>query len=302
MDSEELQALAAQYEAEDIEEAEIVAEEIEEVEEAEVSANQEEEVAEIAEEPEEVDSPPGYIDSMEDWIAAGKDPDRFRGKKAYEAEYERIQEVKELKNSFKTMQDTLKSTVEAVARREEQTNEQHRQELESVLANAREEGDTDAALDAAGKLHAIDSAPKRPQENPVIGDFLTGNPVLESPEIKGEFARIYNGKLKADGVGADEQLSDAAMRGYLKASMDSVKAIYPDRFVSPKINRQTAPKLKAKPVAKSVDVVSALKSYKVDGASATNSGAPLGIYNMLKRDVSELAAKNYAETVLGVKL
>jgi len=48
--------------------------------------------------------------------------------------------------------------------------------------------------------------------------------------------------------------------------------------------------------------VSALKSYKVDGASATNSGAPLGIYNMLKRDVSELAAKNYAETVLGVKL
>ena len=297
MDNQALQELAAQYEAEDVEEAEVVAEVVEEtevIEEAEV-------VEEAAEEVED-SNPPGFIDSYEDWIAAGKDPDKFKGKAAYEAEYDRIQEVKELKNSFKSMQETLKSTVEAVARREDATNERHRTELEAALATAKEEGDTDAALDAAGQLHAIDSAPKRQAENPVIGDFLSGNPVLESAEIKGEFARIYNGKLKADGVSPDEQLSDAAIKGYLRASMDSVKTIYPDRFVSPKINRQTAPKLKAKPAAKTVDVESALRSFKVEGASSRNSDAPIGIYNMLKKDVGEAAAKNYAESVLGVKL
>ena len=199
MDSPELQALAAQYESADIEEVEAV----EELEEAEVV----EEIPEEVEEAEEVEAnPPGFIDNLEDWVAAGKDPDKFRGKKAYEAEYDRIQEVKDLKAHMKSMQDTLKSTVDAVAKREEITNEQHRKALESALATAREDGDTDAAIEAATQLNDIQNTPKqtRPTENPVIGDFFENNPVLETPEIKAEFARIYNGRLKADGVGADE--------------------------------------------------------------------------------------------------
>ena len=296
MPDPDLQALAAQYDAEDAEEVVL----IEEVEEIKEEVDLEE--SEVIEEVEEEGNPPGFIDNLDDWVAAGKHPDDFRGKKAYKAEYDRIQQVKNLENSFKTMQETLKSTVDAVAKREEITHEQHKKELEAALATAKDDDDVDAALDAAEKLNDINSAPKQRAENPVIGDFFNNNPALESPEIKSEFARIYNGKLKNDGVTPDEQLSQAALKGYLKASMDSVKAIYPDKFVSPKINRQTAPKIKAKPARVKVNVEDALSKYKVDGASSKNSGAPLGVYRMLKESAGDEAAKNFAESVLGVKL
>jgi len=292
MDNEELAALAAQYEAEDIEEAEIVADEVEETEEA----------AELEETEEEVDeNPPGFIDNIDDWIAAGKDPDMFKGKKAYEAEFQRIQQVKELTNSVKTMERTLKSTVDAISKRDEMTAAQHRKELEAALRTAREDGDIDAALDVHEQLQTLRAAPKQQQENPVIGEFFSNNPVLESPEIKSELARIYNGKLRADGVGKDEQLSDAAMRGYLRASMDSVKAIFPDKFTSPKIARATKPQLKAKPAAKTLDIVSALKSYQVEGASSKNQDSALGIYRMMEKTQGKEAADTFAKTLLGVK-
>ena len=294
MDNEELAALAAQYEAEDIEEAEIVAEEVEEAEEA-----AEVEEAEDAEEASE--NPPGYVASYEDYVAAGNDPEKFKGKKAYEAEFQRIQQVKELTNSVKTMERTLKSTVDAISKRDEMTAAQHRKELEAALRTAREDGDIDAALDVHEQLQTLRAAPKQQQENPVIGEFFSNNPVLESPEIKSELARIYNGKLRADGVGRDEQLSDAAMRGYLRASMDSVKAIFPDKFTSPKISRATKPQLKVKPAAKTLDIVSALKSYQVEGASSKNQDSALGIYRMMEKTQGKEAADTFAKTLLGVK-
>jgi len=294
MDNEELAALAAQYEAEDIEEAEIVADEVEETEEA-----AELEEAEDAEEASE--NPPGYVASYEDYVAAGNDPEKFKGKKAYEAEFQRIQQVKELTNSVKTMERTLKSTVDAISKRDEMTAAQHRKELEAALRTAREDGDIDAALDVHEQLQTLRAAPKQQQENPVIGEFFSNNPVLESPEIKSELARIYNGKLRADGVGKDEQLSDAAMRGYLRASMDSVKAIFPDKFTSPKIARATKPQLKAKPAAKTLDIVSALKSYQVEGASSKNQDSALGIYRMMEKTQGKEAADTFAKTLLGVK-
>ena len=296
MDNEELALLAAQYDAEEVEEI-IVEDSHEEPEEIE---EPEDVVAEDQEEPE--GNPPGFIDNMEDWVAAGKDPDKFRGKKAYQDEYTRIQEVKELNAKFKQMQETLKSTIEAVARRDEQADAQHRKELEVALRSARDDGDTDAALEAQEQLQALKSnvKPRTPTQNPVIGEFLGSNPVLESEEVKGEFARIYNGKLRADGVAPDEQLSEAAMRGYLRASMESVKTIFPERFASPRLSRQSKPQLKAKPAAKALDIESALRSFKVDGASSRNQSAAYDIYNMLKKDSPD-AAENYAKSILGVK-
>ena len=40
------------------------------------------------------ESPPGYIDNIEDWEAAGKDPKLFKSPELYSAEYERIQEIR----------------------------------------------------------------------------------------------------------------------------------------------------------------------------------------------------------------
>ena len=294
MDNAELAALAAQYESE---EDEIIndapADEV--AEDVDYEDDQEDDQEEEAEE-----NPPGFIDNIEDWIAAGNDPDKFRGKAAYKDEYKRIQEIKEMNNKFKEMQETLKSTVDAISRRDEQVAEQHRKELEEALRLAREDGDTDAALDAHEKLQAIKTAPKPRAENPVIGEFFSTNPVLESPEIKAEFARIYNGKLKNDGVSIDEPLSDAAIRGYLRASMESVKSIFQDRFESPRHERKSKPQLKAKPATKPLDVDSALRAYKVEGASPRNQSAAYDIYAMLKK-TSPAAAESYAKNLLRIK-
>ena len=294
MDNDALAQLAAQYEAEDEPqeiEAAVEPEIIEEPE--EVIEAVEPEIAE--EEPEE--NPPGFIDNMDDWIAAGKDPDAFRGKKAYEAEYQRIQEAKELKSSVQQMKETLKATVDAMARRDEETSARHREELETALATAREDGDTDAALAAQDKLLNMRAPEKAPQENPVVSGFVGNQSALEDPQIKSEFARIYNGKLKADGVGPNEQLSEAALKGYLRASMDSVKGLYPDKFSSQKASRPAAPRLKPKAVKKSLDVEKSLREYKVEGASKMNNQAAIDIYNSLKVS-SPGAAETFAKNIL----
>ena len=299
MEIEEIAALASQYDAVDGDSIEVVeaVDEVEEVEEVEFI----EEVDGLDEELEQ--NPPGFIDNIEDWTAAGKDPEMFKGKKAYEAEYQRIQDNKELASTVKAMQVTLKATVDAVSQREEATNARHQKELEAALSRAREDGDTEAALDAADQLRDIKSQPPKQsqQTHPVISDFIEKNPVLMSEEVQSEFARLYNGKLKADGVGASDQLSEAALKGYARAAMAGVKQTYPEKFASPKNQRQNTVKVKAKPTAKAPDLITALKAYKIDGVSSTNSQAPLGVYNTILANNGKDAAENFARNLLGIK-
>lgn len=287
MTDTDLDALRAQYESDNIED--------------EQDADTHEDDLEVSEVDEEVksDSPPGLVETLEEWVALGKDPAKFRGRKAYEDEYKRIQEVKELKASVKGMAETLKATVEAIAERETKAEARHRIELEQALESARDRGDIDAALDAKQQLHDLSAAPKvqARREHPIISGFLEDNVVLESPEIKAEFERIYNGKLRADGVGANDALSEASIRGYLRSALDSVKSIYPEKFASQKINRQAPARGKPVGVAKTADVTQQLKSYKVAGVSKQNEGAALDIYNSLMK-TSPNAAKIFAENLL----
>jgi len=296
MESEELAALAAQYNSVEDDVLEVEPEAIEEAEEIE-------EAEFIDEDEEAAESPPGFIDNMEDWIAAGKDPDMFKGKKAYQAEYKRIQDNKELASTVKAMQATLKSTVDAIAQREEETAARHRKELEFALNRAKEDGDTDAALDAAEQLHTLRNRPvsKESHIHPVLAEYIEHNPVLMNEEVKEEFARLYNGKLRADGVGASDQLSEAALKGYAREAMDGVKRTYPERFASPKNQRQSMVKVKSKPATRSLDIVSALKSYAIDGASSKNESAAYGLYKTLLSNHGQEAADNYAKNLLGIK-
>ena len=55
--------------------------------------------------------PPGHL-SYEDWIAQGKDPSDYKGENAYKSEYERIQEIKELKSDSKEMKKHMQTLVE----------------------------------------------------------------------------------------------------------------------------------------------------------------------------------------------
>jgi len=291
--STDLAALKAQYEA-DNQQDEVIDEQQEdenEVIEGDLDDDDQEEQHD--------DTPPGLIKTYDEWIAAGKDPEKFKGRKAYEAEYKRIQEVKELKSSVKGMAETLKATVEAIADRETKAEARHRRELEAALSEAKEIGDVDAALDATNQLHELNSAPKQQarREHPVISDFIENNTILENPEVKAEFQDIYNGILRARGVGANTVLSEQRINVYLKTAMDEVKLIFPEKFSSQKINRQAPPRSKTVPVSKSVDVTQQLKSYKVAGASKQNEQAALDIYNSLMK-TSPGAAKIFAQNLL----
>jgi len=124
---------------------------------------------------------------------------------------------------------------------------------------------------------------------------------LENDEVKREFERVYNGKLKADGVGVNDQLSDAAIKGYLRSAMDSVKSIFPDKFQSSRINRVAPVKTKSVPPSQAVDLEARLRAYKVPGAQKHNESFALEMYQMLK-ETSKEQADAYANSVLrGVK-
>ncbi len=289
--STDLEALKAQYDADNIED-EVVDDQQEdgnEVIDDELEDDQEEQHDE---------APPG-LKTYDQWIAEGRDPEKFKGRKAYEAEYKRIQEVKELKSSVKGMAETLKATVEAIADRETKAEARHRKELEAALNDAKETGDIDAALDATEQLHQLNNAPKQQarREHPVIADFIEDNVILESPEIRAEFQEIYNGILRGRGVGANTVLSEGRIKLYLKSAMDEVKSIFPEKFSSQKVNRQVQVKGNRVPASKVNDVTQQLKSYKVSGVSKQNEGAALDIYNSLMK-TSPGAAKLFAQNLL----
>jgi hypothetical protein len=249
------------------------------------------------------DSPPGFK-SYDEWVESGKNPEDYKGKNAYKAEYERIQEVKELKTELKGMNSTLQDTVKAISQREEASEVRHRKELEAALAQAKEDGDTDAALDAQEQLHSLrpeQVAPQAPRENPIISTFIGNNSALESEDIKGEFARIYNGKLRADGVRPEDQLSESAINGYLKSAMDGVKSLYPDKFKSQRADRASVPRTKKKPVKPKQDVERGLKNLKISGLEGRNENAAIGIYNTIKRNSGEEAANRFAKK-MGIEI
>ena len=286
--------------AEDFDDAEEV-----EIEEEEVEAVESEAAVEDVDEEEKEAEMPGFM-SYEDWVADGKDPELYKGRKAYKAEYERIQEVKSYKKEVKLMNETLNSTVEAIAAREAKLIARHKEELEAALDQAKEDGDTEAALKAQGQLRDLDSEPtlvasSEPRVNPVISEFIGSNVVLNDDEVSDEFARIYNGKLKADGVSPDEQLKDTAIKGYLNDAMRSLKNLYPDKFASSKLSRKAPPRQKAAPVKAVGNYGEKLRGMEIDDSSLQKQDPAYSIYKMLKKSQGDDVAENYAKKVLRVK-
>jgi len=153
------------------------------------------------------EKPPGYL-TYDEWIAKGKDPADYKGENAYKAEYERIKEIRELK-------DTMNQVVHGVESWKEQQNAQMareiaraKQEAQRELELARENEDLDAALIAKDKLIELDRqvVNQPPPLNPIITDFARKNPIIDqnSPQYDKEFHQdmimIHNGKLDSDSL------------------------------------------------------------------------------------------------------
>ena len=254
------------------------------------------------------ENPLGYIDNLDDWIAAGKDPDLFKGKKAYSQEYERIKEIKELKASMQAVADGVsewkEQQMEATAREVEKA----RKEAIAELERAKDDMDIDAALAAKEKIDGLNTQqPQQPRLNPVISDFFSKNPILDekSAQFDAEFfddMKLAQHTLLNQLTGGDQtlaaQLTPSQIERSLKVAYSRAKDLNPDKFVSKRNSRQAAPTVNRREPSKGGDVVTRLKTVKSDGKNKRDTKAATEIYEMLKAK-DPAAAETFAKNILG---
>ena len=256
------------------------------------------------------DNPPGYIDNLEDWVAAGKNPDDFKGKNAYTSEYERIKENREMKESLKLIGD---SVTEWKSQQQEDTRRQVEQERANVLAEieeARDKGDIDGALAAKDKLNNLsqNTAPDVQQPNPVITQFYDKNPIVKSGSAEFDQDFYDDMSMAQQAVinqltGGDPaligRLTEAQIQRSMNVAYTRTKELHPEKFQSKRNNRQAAPTQQKRVAAKQSDYATKLKgaNFKSKHNSRDNNAAN-DIYEMLKK-MDPKAADTYAKNVLG---
>ena len=244
--------------------------------------------------------PPGYL-SYEEWVEKGKDPADFKGENAYKAEYERIQEMRELKE---TMRKVAETTQEGKQNMESQT----RAQVEAELRQAREEEDIDAALAAQEKLNNLKQKEQQiqPEPNPVIKRFASQNPIIDKSsnqfdqEFYNDMAMIHDStinKLIGGDPARQQYLTEAQIQRSLNYAYNEAKLLHTDKFQSPKNKRQAAPDTQRRPPV-TEKPINKLKNVKGNSKNPNDKNAAYEIYEMLKeRDPK--AAEKFAATITG---
>lgn len=250
-------------------------------------------------------TPPGFK-TYEEWIEDGRDPDDYRGKKAYSEQYDLLQANRQTTKDLKEMKDTLKLTADAVGEWKEGQQQQIRAEIQGELETAKENDNIDAALDAQGRLNELDAKPAPAEKqtvNPLVTDFIDDNPILNdssdayNPMAMNQMQRIYNNKLKMldDGTG---QFSDADIKSCLKAAMVDVKGLNPDLFESPRNNRQPGIKPKASRTPTTQTPTQTLNNVKIERSNPRDTNAAQELFDMINAKDPK-AAERFANAVGG---
>ena len=119
------------------------------------------------------DNPPGFK-TYDEWVADGGDPDEWQGKKKYEDHYNLIQDTKSLKSEVKSMNDLLRTTVEATTEMNKREYERGMAEAKRELDQAMEAEDVTAVAAAKDKIAELKppKEPTAPQVNPVHAEFF----------------------------------------------------------------------------------------------------------------------------------
>jgi hypothetical protein len=254
------------------------------------------------------DNPPGYIDNIEDWIAAGKNPDDFKGKNAYKAEYERIKEIKELRQTMETIVDGVSEWKEQQKKLTAEQIVRAKQEALEELAKAKEDMDVDAALAAHDKIAQLNRT-TAPPLNPVIKDFFAKNPILDEKSSQYDQEFFQDMKMAQHSIlnqltGGDPnlaaQLTNSQIERSLNVAYSRAKELHQDKFVSKRNNRQSAPAPSAvqRENKGPVDYGAKMKNVKLSGKNARDVSAAYDVYEMLK-EKDQKAADTFAKNFLG---
>lgn len=238
----------------------------------------------------------------EEWIAAGKDPDDYKGQNAFDAEHARIQEIRELKNVVQHVASGFDSWKAEQTEANNQILADQRVELIAELKKQTDDENTVAALAVKDRITEIDSrvksvAPAQSQgEEAVISKFRSQNAICDpsnasyNPEFDQDVANYYSTEM----AGLGNNTTDAQKEKVLALSLVKAKALNPDLFVSPRNNRQGSPQVTRRAKSKGGDDLSALKGHH-NSKNANDTESTMDIYNMLKKSdpkVAETYAKN----------
>jgi len=170
--------------------------------------------------------PPGFK-SYDEYVKDGGDPEMYKGKKAFEAEKKRIDEIKDLKKEFKVFtQQVLTANAETLNKDRLAMKAQ----LEAELKQHKADGLVDEALATKEKLDDLKQEVKAGPVplHPVIEQFIEDNPILDKdhddydPKFFKTMARLQAkeiNKLSANG-GADldaDQMHRCTQKAYNEA-------------------------------------------------------------------------------------
>lgn len=247
------------------------------------------------------DDPPGFM-SHEEWIASGKNPDDYKGKNAYNAEYDRIQENKGLKNDLKDIRETLNVVVDAAETTRLEDLAEHKRELEAKLAQQTEDMQTKDALATQKEIDAIDDTPKAKPINPLINDFFVDNPVIDkdnaqfNQEVMDDFTSFYHSRIDALTSNGTRGITDAQVAKALKIAFDGAKEMNKEVFVSSRNNRGGNTR---RGKGKTPPVTTKLSEYQIDDKDdLRNQGAAQAIYEKIYKKNPKTAEK-FRKNLLG---
>jgi hypothetical protein len=260
---------------------------------------------------EEIVDPPkveGYM-NYNQWIEAGKDPEKFRGRKAFEEHGESIKTIKELNQKFSKFGDTVN---ELKTRYETDANakiEQARAEIQTELQQARDDEDVKAVEAARDKLDNLKPAPQSaPQPLNVIQEYFSKNPALDQnsdqfdSELYATWARTHDATLDRL-LGGDRSkqgtLTAAEVEGSMNAAMDAAKTVYPHKFKSPRNSRSSAPNSQSRKPQSNQDYRSKLKSVITNSMNKNDTSGAVDMYDLILKKGSKEEADDYAKRVLG---
>lgn len=247
------------------------------------------------------ETPPGFI-SHADYVAKNGNDDGWKGKAAYNAEYKRIQDNKELRNEIKGMNDMLKQTVAATQSMQDAAYQRGLESAKAELQEALDNNDAQGVYDAQAKIQSMPKPQAAPRINPVHSEFFSSNPIVDSGsdqydgELMGEFQRIYNGRLQVDGVRPDQELSPRAIKGYMSEALKSAKSLFPEKFESPRNLRKTTQQSNKRTTVKSAPV-DALKNQRFTTKNSRDTNPAMDIYNSIlnAKDGGKDAADKFAQ-------
>ena len=253
------------------------------------------------------EKPPGFL-SYDEWVAKGKDPADYKGENAYKAEYERIQEIRDLKNTMNTVVHGMEAWKEQQIAQTNRQIAEAKADAQRELELAQENYDIDAALRAKDKISELDRqiVNTPPPLNPVITDFARKNPIIDqnSPQYDKEFHQdmimIHNGKLDLL-LGGDRsragELTPQQIDRVQRLAYQEAQNLHADKFASPKNQRKTVPQPTKRAATNHVDVTSSLKSIK-NTRNPNDSSAAMEIYELIKATDPQ-AAETFAKNVIG---